>query len=266
MWKDSLPNSSIFYEDENTVLYLGDCSDIIPNIKNNLINLVITSPPYNVDLGNNKFRKQGYNLYRDNREHSEYIEWLSKIFTSLYGKLAFGARIAVNIGDGKNGKVPTHSDIIQSLKGTYLPISVIIWNKSQTTNRTAWGSFMSPSSPSYPTPFEYILLFAKGSYKLGWSGRSDLTREEFIKWAYALWSFAPERNMKKFGHPAMFPEELPKRVIKMNSYIGDVVLDPFVGAGTSAVVAKRLGRKFIGIDIDPDYLEITVRRLKEVKV
>lgn len=261
-WKDQFPKESRYFETDNGILYLADSSRIITKLPNEYINFVITSPPYNVDLGNNKYKKDGYSLYNDNKEHSEYIQWLADIFLSLYPKLKYGGRVAINIGDGKNGKIPTHSDIIQQLKSLYLPFATIIWNKSQVGNRTAWGSFKSPSSPSFPTPFEYILLFAKDSYKLSWKGVTDLSREEFIKWSLSLWNFAPESKMRMYGHPAMFPEELPKRLIKLNSYIGDMVLDPFAGAGTTLVIAEKLNRRWIGIEIDENYCEIAKNRLE----
>ena len=131
------------------------------------IDMVVTSPPYNVDLGKNKYNKNPYNLYNDNKQHQQYIAWLGNIFESLYSKIVVGGRVCINIGDGKNGAIPTSSDIIQFMKDfTYLPLTHIIWNKSQIGSRTAWGSFNSPSSPSFPTPFQHILVFCKESRKL----------------------------------------------------------------------------------------------------
>lgn len=246
----------------NIQLLNGDCLQLINNISNNSIDLVITSPPYNVDLGNNKYKKNGYSLYKDNKEHVEYIKWLKNIFISLYDKIKNGGRIAINIGDGKNGKIPTHSDIINFMCNIgYIPYSTIIWNKKQTANRAAWGSYCSPSSPSFPAPFEYILIFCKGSTKLLTKGKTDLTKEEFVKYAYGVWEFPPETKMKKFGHPAMFPEELPYRLIKMLSYKESTILDPFMGSGTVGIVCKNLNRNFIGIEIDEKYFEIAKRRI-----
>lgn len=243
-------------------LYNDDCLQAIKAINNNTIDLVVTSPPYNVDLGNNKFKKEGYSLYKDNKEHQEYIQWLKKLFEMVYSKLKSGGRVAINIGDGKNGRVPTHSDIINFMCDIgYIPYSTIIWNKQQTANRAAWGSYCSPSSPSFPSPFEYILIFCKDSTKLLTKGETDLTKQEFIKYAYGIWEFPPETKMKLYGHPAMFPEELPYRLIKMLSYKETTILDPFMGTGTTGVVARNLGRNFIGIEIDKKYFEIAKRRL-----
>lgn len=247
-------------------IYNVPCEEGINLLEENSVDLVVTSPPYNVDLGNNKYNKNPYDLYNDNKEHHEYISWLKEIFSLVYLKLKSGGRVCINIGDGKNGSVPTHSDIIQIMKYIgYIPMTTIIWNKNQIGSRTAWGSFKSPSCPSFPTPFEYILVFAKDNKKLQWKGETDLTKEEFIDWSLALWTFAPETRQKKIGHPAMFPEELPKRLIKMFSWTDAVVLDPFAGAGTTLKVAKELGRKYIGFDISKEYCDITEKRLNKAQ-
>lgn len=245
-------------------IYNMDCLNGLRKMDDNTIDLVVTSPPYNVDLGNNKYNKNPYNLYNDNKEHQEYISWLKEIFSLVYLKLKSGGRVCINIGDGKNGAVPTHSDVIQMMcEIGYIPMSVIIWNKNTVSGRTAWGSFKSPSCPSFPTPFEYILVFAKDSRKLKYKGETDLTKEEFIDWSLALWTFAPETRQKKIGHPAMFPEELPKRLIKMFSWKGALVVDPFNGAGTTCKVAKELGRQYIGFEISKDYCDIATERIAD---
>jgi len=123
------------------------------------------------------------------------------------------------------------------------------------------NSFMSPSCPSFPTPFEYILVFYKSSRKLIHKGESDLIKKEFIDWSLAIWNITGETRMKKFGHPAMFPKEIPKRLIKMFSYPGDVVLDPFSGLGTTCKVAKDLKRCYIGFETDEEYYKKSLERL-----
>ena len=239
----------------NTFMLInGDCYEYVKNICDNTVDLVVTSPPYNVDLGNNKYNKNKYNSYDDNLPHEVYIAKLKGLFSDLYPKLKRGARVCINIGAKANGRIATHSDIIQMMNDIgYLNVTQIIWDKSQVGNRTSWGSFCSPSCPSFPTPFEYILVFAKETLKLQEKGETDLTKEEFIDWSLALWRFPPETQMKKMGHPAMFPKELPKRLIKMFSWKGAKVLDPFMGLGTTGLVCKELGRDFIGIELDSEY-------------
>lgn len=241
----------------------GDCLDKIDYIENESINLVITSPPYNVDLGNNKYKKDKYNHYDDNKDHIEYINWLKEIFTKIYAKMVNDGRIVINIGDGKNGSVPTHSDIIQFMNDVgYNSYTTIIWNKSQVGNRTAWGSFKSPSCPSFPTPFEYILVFYKNSKKLQHEGISTINKQDFIDWSLSIWNFPGETQMKKWKHPAMFPIELPKRLIHMFTYENDVILDPFMGVGTTGIACKKLNRDFIGIEIDEKYFNIAKDRIE----
>jgi site-specific DNA-methyltransferase (adenine-specific) len=244
-----------------------DCIEGIRNLEDNSLDLVVTSPPYNVDLGNNKFNKTAYDLHDDNLNYDYYLNWLEAVFYNLYLKLKIGGRVCINIGDGKNGSVPTSSDTIQFMKHIgYLPYTHIIWDKSQVGSRTAWGSFNSPSCPSFPTPFEHILVFYKLEKKLQTKGETDLKKEEFIDWSLALWKFTSEINQKKLGHPAMFPEELPKRLIKMFSWIGANVCDPFSGLGTTAVVCKKLNRNFIGFEISEDYVKKSLERLSKVEV
>lgn len=251
--------------DINTI-YNEDCLTTISRMPENFIDLVITSPPYNVDLGNNKYHKKPYDLYNDNKDHKEYIAWLKRIFSAIYDKTCVGGRCCINIGDGKNGAVPTSSDIIQFMKEIkYIPLTHIIWDKSQVGNRTSWGSFLSPSCPSFPTPFEHILVFCKGDRKLQKKGQTDLTKEEFIDWSLALWKFAPQTKQAAFGHNAMFPEELPKRCMKMFSWVGALVYDPFIGSGTTAKVAVMNNRNYVGSDISNEYCESARSRVWTVE-
>ena len=248
-------------------IYNGDCKEIISSLKNESIDLLITSPPYNVDLGNNKYNKNAYDLYRDNKGHLEYLQWLEEIFSQLYIKMKKGGRVCINIGDGKNGAIPTHSDIIQFMTKNleYLPFTIIIWNKGQTSNRTAWGSYLKPSCPSFPRGFEYVLVFAKESRKLQEIGEADITKEEFIEWSNGLWNVKPETNMKKIGHPAPFPEEIPYRLMRMLSWKGSTILDPFMGAGTTGVTCMKTNRNFIGIELSKKYYEIAKKRIESVE-
>lgn len=247
------------------IIYNEDCILGIDKIDDNTINLVVTSPPYNVNLGHNSTKKTGYIKYEDNKQHLEYIDWLKTIFNKVYNKLKPDGRVIINIGDGRNGAIPTSSDIIQFMTSElgYTCLTHIIWNKNTTSCRTAWGTFCSPVCPSYPTPFEHILIFSKKYKSLQHVGVSDLTKAEFIKWSYALWDFAPSKT-KKTNHPAPFPLELPLRCIKMNTFVGDTVLDPFMGSGTTALAAILTHRKFIGFEISPEYISIANERIYQL--
>jgi len=254
------------YTSDSMRLYNNDCLDVIPQLPDDSIDLVPTSPPYNVNLGNNKYNKHAYDLYNDNREYAEYITWLETVFRTLYPKVRKDGRVCIVIGDPQNGRVPTHSHIIQfMLKIGYLPYAHLIWNKNQVANRRAWGSWCSPSCPSFPTPFEHILIFAKETIKLQTKAVSDLIPQEFIPWTLAQWDIAPETRMRKIGHPAMCPLEIPLRLIKMLSWAGATVLDPFNGAGTTGVACQMTGRNFIGIEISKTYCDIAINRWKSAK-
>ena len=234
----------------------GDCEQLIQELDNDSIDLLVTSPPYNVNLGFNKKHKNPYDLYQDNMPYQEYLEWLKSIFGKVKDKMVSGGRVCINIGDMANGSVPTHSDIIQfmSYDLNYVPMTTIIWNKNQIGNRTAWGSYMSPSSPSFPTPFEYILVFAKDTKKkVGDKDKITVHKDDFIKNSLSMWNFAPETRQKKMGLSAMFPVELPKRLIEMLSYKDDVVLDIFSGMGTTCLTAKCLERQYIGFEMSVEY-------------
>jgi site-specific DNA-methyltransferase (adenine-specific) len=242
-------------------IYNEDNISTLNRMEDNYLDLTITSPPYNVDLGNNKYNKNPYDLYNDNKEHKEYIEWLKTIFTLVYQKTKSGGRCIINIGDGQNGRVPTHSDIIQMMVQIgWIPLTIIVWDKNNVSNRTAWGSFMSPSSPSFPRTFEYVLAFSKEERKLQTKGETDLTKEEFIAWSLGKWSFTGESS-KRIGHPAAFPIELPTRCMKLFSWINSIIYDPFMGSGTTAVSAIKNRRNYLGSEISAEYCDVANKRI-----
>ena len=233
------------------------CEDFLKREYKELLgscNLVVTSPPYNVNLK--------YNTYEDNKEYSDYLNWMRKIFEKCYKYLKEDGRICINIGDAKNGKIPTHSDFIQILKElNFLPITTIIWKKNNIKSLTAWGSYMSPSCPSFPRDYEYLIVMGK-TQKLIHKGKTSLTKEKFIECANGTWLIAPE-HVSKLGHPAAFPVELPKRCIEMFTYEEDLILDPFMGSGTTAIAAMRTNRHFIGFEIDEKYFNLSQERIKK---
>ena len=139
----------------------------------------------------------------------------------------------------------------------------ILWEKNNYNCKyTAWGSWKSPSSPYLKYTWEFLEVFCKGNLKKsGAPANADISADQFKEWVVGKWSIAPERQMKEFGHPAMFPEELAKRVMLLFSFRGDVVLDPFNGVGTTSLVAKQNGRRHLGIDVAPEYCETARDRL-----
>ena len=257
-------------------IHLGKWEDIMPDIPDGSVDLVLTSPPYNIKLGTSKkVDRKPYDTYDDDMTNEEYLDWMEKLFIESNRVLKTGGRMVINIGDSANGKIPLHAYFTVSALTLNLPLqnsfepflmmSTIIWNKNQIANRTAWGSWLSPSSPSFPTMHEYILIFSKGMYlHEGDKNKITMNKDQFIRNAVAMWNFLPETQlMQKYDHPAMFPETLPQRVIEMLTYEDDVVLDPFCGAGTTCVVAKRNRRQYIGIEMSEKYVNASIKRLSQ---
>jgi site-specific DNA-methyltransferase (adenine-specific) len=138
----------------------------------------------------------------------------------------------------------------------------IIWNKASSASpSTAWGSWRSAANPVLRDVHEYILVFSKESFSLPrLEAQSSISREEFLEWTKSVWTF-PAVSARKIGHPAPFPEELPRRVIELLTFRDDVVLDPFMGSGTTGVAASLEGRDFIGVEMTRHYYEVAERRI-----
>jgi DNA modification methylase len=240
---------------------------------------VITSPPYNVGLD--------YDRHNDVMPYKTYLKWLRHVWKQVYRVLVDGGRFALNIAPTsiKDFK-PIHYDMAAQLHGLgFIMRTEIIWYKQTMRRRTAWGSWKSPRNPHILPSWEYVLVFSKGSWTLdGDKKDADISGEEFIQFSDGFWQIHPERRGRKpflkglypptrgrkapksrrDGHPAPFPEELIYRLIKFYSYRGNVVLDPFGGTGTVAVVAKKTGRHFIHVDVSKKYCRIAAGRLVQL--
>jgi len=244
----------------------GDCRQVLQKIPAESVHLAITSPPYNVGLE--------YDGHDDSMPYEKYLEWLMPVWRQVLRVLVPGGRFALNICPTsiKDFK-PVHYDMAGQLRELgFIMRTEIIWYKQTIRRRTAWGSFRSPSNPHIMPSWEYVLVFSKGSWKLpGDKADADITGDEFIKFSDGFWDIRPETKgrqpflkKKLDGHPAPFPEELIRRLIKFYSYRGNVVLDPFGGTGTVAAVAAKTGRHFVHIDRSCKYCEIAKERLEEI--
>jgi site-specific DNA-methyltransferase (adenine-specific) len=220
------------------------------------IDLVITSPPYNVDIQ--------YNSHRDDISYAEYLEFSRRWISRCFEWLKPDGRFCLNIPLDKNkgGQQSVGADLTTIAKQIgFRYHSTIIWNEGNISRRTAWGSWKSASAPFVIAPVELIVVLYRSTWKKTSGSRaSDITREEFMDWTNGLWTFNGE-SKKKIGHPAPFPIELPRRCIRLFSFVDDVVLDPFCGSGTTLVAAAMNNRKGVGIDVDRKYCELARNRL-----
>lgn len=245
----------LFYSADNILLYQDDILTTCA-IAPNSIDLIVTSPPYNVDIQ--------YNSHQDDITYPEYLDftrlWLSRCFEFLKEDGRFCLNIPLD--KNKGGQQSVGADVTTIAKQIGFQYhSTIIWNEGNISRRTAWGSWMSATAPFVIAPIELIVVLYKHRWrKTSGSGKSDISRTEFMEWTNGLWTFNGE-SKKKVGHPAPFPLELPRRCIKLFSFVGDIVLDPFAGSGTTLVAAAMLNRIGVGIEIDPQYCELAKRRI-----
>ena len=194
-----------------------------------------------------------------------YLEFTQSWLSSCFYWAKSTGRLCVNVAldTNKYGKRPMASDVTQiALNVGWQYQATIIWNEGNISRRTAWGSWKSASAPHVIAPVEVIIVLYKDNWKRAVKGESDITAEEFKEWVLGLWTF-PGESAKRIGHEAPFPRELPKRCIKLFSFIGNKVLDPFLGSGTTMIEALANGRQAIGIEIDPKYCELAKKRIKE---
>ena len=235
-------------------------------IQPNSVDLIVTSPPYNVDIH--------YGTFKDNIPYKVYLEftekWLRKALelTKPDGRFCLNIPLDKSKGRQEEGFQSVYADILSIAKKVkWKYFSTIIWNEQNISRRTAWGSWLSARAPYVIAPVEVIIILYKSKWKkLSGSGDSDITRDEFIEWTNGMWTFSGE-NRKKVGHPAPFPLELPKRCIKLFSFVNDTVLDPFLGSGTTLVACALLNRRGIGVEIDRKYCELAKKRLiKEANI
>jgi len=247
------------YEAEATSLsFLSDAS----------VQLVVTSPPYN--LG------KDYGSARDDATYDQYLDWTRQWAAELMRVLETGGRLCLNIpidinlsfgegGERSSVKRPVLADITALLTEElgFVYNTTILWIEGNVSKRTAWGSWLSASDPWVNTAAEAVLVVSKGRRRRPGRGRfSHITREEFMEWTLGIWKF-PGESTSRYDHPAPFPEQLPFRCIKLYSFVDDLVLDPFVGSGTTIAVAKSLGRRAIGVDINSAYCNIAAGRCQD---
>lgn len=230
-------------------------SEKMEELPDNSVHLMVTSPPYNVGKE-----------YDENFTLNEYRAFLKRVWSEVKRVLVPGGRACINIANlGRKPYIPIHAFIVEDmLDFGFLMRGEIIWNKASSGSpSTAWGSWLSAANPTLRDIHEYILVFSKGMFSRKNIGRkSTISRDEFLEFTKSVWTF-PAVSAKEVGHPAPFPVELPYRLIQLYTYEGEVVLDPFMGSGQTAIAAIKTGRHYVGYDIDEKYVKLAERRTKE---
>lgn len=245
---------------ENKIIL--DSSEDMSIIPDDSVHLMITSPPYNASKD-----------YDENLTLQEYLHFLENVFKETYRVLMPGGRACINVANlGRKPYLPLTTLITQMMIDIgFLMRGEIIWDKGGSASpSTAWGSWQSASNPILRDVHEYILVFSKGDYKRHLTKKEKLikqntiTRDEFLEWTKTIWHMGAE-SARRIGHPAPFPIELPYRLIQLYSFETDIVLDPFMGSGTTGIAAQRAGRNYVGFEIIEEYVRLAEKRLAVLK-
>lgn len=230
-------------------------SEHMHQLPDSCIHLMVTSPPYNA-------RKE----YDDDLSLDEYLTLLERVCRETHRVLVPGGRACVNIANlGRKPYIPLNAFIAQMMIDIgFLMRGEIIWDKgSSAGSSTAWGSWMSASNPTLRDVHEYILIFAKGRFKREKQGRKPtIERDDFLELTKSVWKF-PTESATRVGHPAPFPVELPRRLIELYTFEGEIILDPFMGSGTTALAAMDTKRHFVGYELEESYEKIALERIKK---
>lgn len=227
-------------------------------LPDNSVHLMVTSPPYNVGKD-----------YDENFTLAEYLGFLKRVWREVLRVLVPGGRACVNLANlGRKPYIPLHAFVIENLLELgFLMRGEIIWNKASSSSpSTAWGSWRSAANPTLRDTHEYILVFSKHRFdrKKNAARPDTISKEEFLEFSKSVWTFGAA-PAKKIGHPAPFPIELPYRLIQLYTFQREVVLDPFMGSGQTALAAIKTGRHFVGYEIDDEYVQLAAQRIQEFR-
>ena len=229
-------------------------SEHMNELPDHSVHLMVTSPPYNVGK-----------VYDEDLTLAEYLAFLKRVWAETYRVLVPGGRACINVANlGRKPYIPLHTFVAQDMiEQGFLMRGEVIWDKAASASAsTAWGSWQSATNPTLRDVHEYILVFSKGAYRRDRpEDRKDtITKDEFLEFTKSVWTFAAE-SAKKIGHPAPFPIELPYRLIQLYTFDGEVVLDPFMGSGQTALAAIKAGRHFVGYELNSEYQMLANNRI-----
>jgi DNA modification methylase len=229
-------------------------AETMAELASNSVHLMITSPPYNVGKE-----------YDKDLSLEEYLSFLECVWRETYRVLVPGGRMCINVANlGRKPYIPLHAFITQqAIRLGFLMRGEIIWNKAASASpSTAWGSWKSAGNPTLRDIHEYILVFSKECFKRHNPDKraSTITRDEFLEYNKSIWTISAE-SARRIGHPAPFPVELPRRLIQLYTFEDEIVLDPFMGSGQTAIAAKKSKRYFIGYEIDKKYIDLALQRI-----
>jgi site-specific DNA-methyltransferase (adenine-specific) len=229
-------------------------SESMDQLPDGCVALMVTSPPYNVGKD-----------YDADLDLDEYLSLLRAVFGETYRVVEAGGRVAVNVANlGRKPYLPLNHLVGQLLTEVgFLLRGEIIWQKAKSAGgSTAWGSWLSAKNPTLRDVHEYVVVATKGSYKRLRHGTDTIEKRDFLDATVSVWDILPE-SARRVGHPAPFPIELPRRLIELYTFEGDLILDPFIGSGSTAVAAVQAKRHYVGYDTDPEYVRMAERRIAD---
>ena len=228
-------------------------SESMNQLPDNCVALMVTSPPYNVGKE-----------YDEDLDLDEYVGLLRRVFTETYRVIEPGGRVAVNVANlGRKPYLPlNHLVGVLLTEIGFLLRGEIIWKKAKAAGgSTAWGSWQSAKNPTLRDVHEYVIVASKESFRRERKGDDTISKEDFLEATMSVWDILPE-SARRVGHPAPFPTELPRRLIELYTFKDDLVLDPFLGSGTTGTVARHLKRRFIGVEYSEANAEHAIERIK----
>ena len=237
-------------------------------IPHDTVGLIVTSPPYYVGK---EYETNG----RGPQSWEEYLHLLNEVIKTCWKVLEPGGRIAINVANlGRKPYRSLSGEVAHMLETSgYLLRAEIIWQKaSGQAGSCAWGSYRSPANPVMRDLSERILIASKNQFnragtskkrkEAGLPWEATITKKDFLECSLDIWNF-PSASAKRIGHPAPFPTELPRRLIEFYTFRDDLVFDPFAGSGSTLIAAIETGRRAVGIDSDPEYVELAKKRISK---